>query len=70
MFMVMINSTLQVKEANVLFIDNPVGAGYSYVDYKEALTTDVQQITDDLMVVIRTFIGNFPEFRVSASVAN
>lgn len=55
--------TTWVKEANVLFIDNPVGAGYSYVDSLDALTTDVQQVTDDLMVVIRTFMDNFPEFR-------
>ena len=56
----------QVKEVNVLFVDNPVGSGYSYVDFNEALTTDVQQITNDLTTVLTTFMEYFPQFRVGA----
>jgi len=56
-------NTTWVKEVNVLFVDNPVGSGYSYVDYNEALTTDVQQITDDLTTVLKTFMDSFPQFR-------
>jgi serine carboxypeptidase 1 len=51
-----------VKEANILFIDNPVGAGYSYVDELPYLTTTTEEITDDLLVVFRTFLDTHPEF--------
>ena len=30
-----------IKEANLLFVDNPVGCGYSYVRDPEALTTNI-----------------------------
>jgi len=56
--------TWQVNEASVLFIDNPVGSGYSYVDDLSLLTTDVQQISDDLTQLIRRFMITYPEFKV------
>jgi serine carboxypeptidase 1 len=52
-----------VRLANILFIDNPVGAGYSYVDSNE-YTTDVTQIAVDLVTMWRAFLVYFPEFQV------
>lgn len=57
------NTVKQVRLANVLFIDNPVGAGYSYVDSNE-YTTDVTQIAIDLVTMWRAFLVYFPEFQV------
>ena len=34
-------STTWLQAANVLFVDNPVGAGYSYVTDSDAFTTNV-----------------------------
>lgn len=34
-------NTTWLKEANLLFVDNPVGAGYSYVTRDDAYTTNV-----------------------------
>lgn len=34
-------NTTWIKEANVLFVDNPVGCGYSFVDDPAALTTNI-----------------------------
>ena len=34
-------NTTWLRAANVLFVDNPVGAGYSYVTDKSAFTTNV-----------------------------
>ncbi len=34
--------SMQVRAASVLFVDNPVGTGYSYTDTEDALTKDVQ----------------------------
>jgi len=55
-------NTTWVNQASVLFVDNPVGAGYSYVDNETALTTDVQQITTDLIVVLKAVLDESPEF--------
>ena len=52
-----LNTTLQPREytwlnkVNLLFIDNPVGAGYSYVDDISLLTTNVSQISADLLTI-------------------
>jgi len=55
--------TTWVNQSSVLFIDNPVGSGYSYVDNLDALTTDVQEITDDLIVVLKAVLEESPEFQ-------
>lgn len=52
-----------VKDANVLFIDNPVGTGYSYVDNLADLTTDNRQIALDLVELMRGFYNTLPEFK-------
>jgi len=57
----------QVNEANVLFIDNPVGSGYSYVDDMSLLTTDIDQISHDLAQFTRQFMIRHPEFKVVMS---
>lgn len=51
------------KDMNVLFIDNPVGSGFSFVDNLELLTKNNQQISDDLIVFMRKFMAKHPEFQ-------
>ena len=53
-----------MKEANVLFVDNPVGSGYSYVDNASLLTTDIHQTTYDLTQFTMQFMIRYPEFKV------
>jgi len=45
-----------------MFIDNPVGAGYSYVDNLNQLCTDVQCIATDLVEFMKLFYVKYPEF--------
>lgn len=52
--------------ANVLFVDNPVGTGYSYVDIDAAYTTDVTQIANDLVSLFQAFLKKYPIFEVCA----
>lgn len=54
--------------ASILFIDNPVGTGYSYVTHDSAFTTDVQQIAQDLMTTITAFLEQLPDFQVEELV--
>ncbi|KAF2898896.1 hypothetical protein ILUMI_07279 [Ignelater luminosus] len=51
-----------VKDVNVLFIDNPVGTGFSYTDSLSALTTTNQQIAEDLVACLEGFYRRHPEF--------
>ncbi len=53
-----------MQSANVLFIDQPVGTGYSYVDDPSAYTTDVEEIATDLITLLTTFMELVPEFQV------
>ncbi|KAJ8251638.1 hypothetical protein GJAV_G00223510 [Gymnothorax javanicus] len=56
-------NTTWVSAANVLFVDNPVGTGYSYTDTEEALTKDVAMIAADMMVLLKTFFKELTEFQ-------
>lgn len=47
---------------NTLFIDNPVGSGFSYVTANRYLTTDNHQIARDLIETLRGFYKARPEF--------
>ncbi|CAG9130065.1 unnamed protein product [Plutella xylostella] len=51
-----------VNDFNVLFLDNPVGTGFSYVDDLSYLTTDNEQIADDFVAFMRGFYLKHPEF--------
>lgn len=51
-----------VRNYNVLFIDNPVGTGYSYVDNDSALTRSNKEIALDLVELMRGFYKHSPEF--------
>ncbi|XP_076852881.1 retinoid-inducible serine carboxypeptidase isoform X1 [Brachyhypopomus gauderio] len=55
--------TSWVNAANVLFVDNPVGTGYSYTDSMDALTTDVSMVAADMMVLLQNFFSQKPEFQ-------
>lgn len=52
-----------VKNANVMFIDNPVGTGFSYVDSNSLLATTNQEIADDLVEMMRGFYEKLPQFK-------
>ncbi|XP_063443920.1 retinoid-inducible serine carboxypeptidase-like [Mytilus trossulus] len=51
-------NTTWLKLASLLYVDNPVGAGYSYVDSDDALTTDVSMIAADMIVLLTTFFNS------------
>lgn len=46
----------------VLFVDNPVGTGFSYVDDERYLTTDNKQIALDLVALLKGVYEKLPEF--------
>nr|AEE62385.1 unknown [Dendroctonus ponderosae] len=54
-------NTSWVKYANVLFVDNPVGTGFSYVNSNEFATTN-QQIAQDFVELLQGFYQALPQF--------
>nr|XP_022907640.1 retinoid-inducible serine carboxypeptidase-like [Onthophagus taurus] len=52
-----------VKDANVIFVDNPVGTGFSYVESPTQLTTTNKEIADDFVELLRGFYEKYPEFK-------
>ncbi|XP_043496527.1 retinoid-inducible serine carboxypeptidase-like [Polistes fuscatus] len=51
-----------VKDYNVLFIDNPVGTGFSYVEKSEAYARTNKQIAIDLVECMKGFLKKLPKF--------
>lgn len=57
-------NTTWLQVASLLFVDNPVGTGYSYVDGKQYYTHDVAGIAQDMMVTLQTFfMQKAPQFQ-------
>ncbi|KAK6049298.1 serine carboxypeptidase [Cooperia oncophora] len=57
------NMATWLQVADLVYVDNPVGAGFSYVDEESALTTDVAQIGQDLLAWLRYFLVLHSEYR-------
>ncbi|TRY59609.1 hypothetical protein DNTS_003892 [Danionella cerebrum] len=55
--------TSWVRASSVLFVDNPVGTGYSYTDSEDALTKDVGMVASDMMVLLKAFFSLKKEFQ-------
>ena len=47
--------------ANVLFVDNPVGTGFSYVD-TDSYVHELQDMADHFMIFLEKFFELFPQF--------
>jgi len=45
----------QLQAASLLFVDNPVGTGFSYVDDHQYYTHDVAGITADMLTLLKAF---------------
>ena len=55
-------NTTWIQETNLLFVDNPVGAGFNYVTDPAAYANNVTQFADDLLVVLKAFLRNLTIF--------
>ncbi|EIW74533.1 serine carboxypeptidase [Coniophora puteana RWD-64-598 SS2] len=50
------------ENANVFFIDQPVGVGFSYADYGESVST-TEEAAKDIAAFVSIFFENFSQFR-------
>ncbi|CAH2291846.1 retinoid-inducible serine carboxypeptidase isoform X1 [Pelobates cultripes] len=56
-------NTTWVKEASVLFVDNPVGTGFSYTTNDDAFAKDVSTVSADMIVLLKDFFNSKTEFQ-------
>ncbi|XP_069511051.1 retinoid-inducible serine carboxypeptidase [Ambystoma mexicanum] len=56
-------NTTWVREASVLFVDNPVGTGFSYTNDSEAYAKDIDTVASDMLVLLKVFFNSHPEFQ-------
>lgn len=47
--------------ANLLFVDNPVGTGFSYVD-TDSYVHDLNEMADQMVIFLKKFFALFPEY--------
>ncbi|XP_020507248.1 retinoid-inducible serine carboxypeptidase [Labrus bergylta] len=55
--------TSWVQAASVLFVDNPVGTGFSYTDGPGGYATDVSMVASDMLVLLQHFFKDKAEFQ-------
>lgn len=48
-----------------MFVDNPVGTGFSYTDRPDGYATNVAMVASDMLVLLKQFFTDKPEFHVS-----
>ncbi|XP_059473391.1 retinoid-inducible serine carboxypeptidase-like isoform X2 [Neocloeon triangulifer] len=56
-------NTSWVHHVNILYLDNPVGAGYSYVDDLKDLANNATGIALDLVSFMKLFYEKYPDFK-------
>ncbi|XP_078064068.1 retinoid-inducible serine carboxypeptidase, partial [Mustelus asterias] len=56
-------NTTWVKAASLLFVDNPVGTGYSYTTKADAFAKDLSMVVTDMMVLLKEFFKMKLEFQ-------
>ncbi|XP_028310554.1 retinoid-inducible serine carboxypeptidase [Gouania willdenowi] len=52
-----------VQAAHVLFVDNPVGTGFSYSEDIDGFATNVSTVASDMMELLRNFFNERSEFQ-------
>ncbi|XP_053426366.1 retinoid-inducible serine carboxypeptidase [Nycticebus coucang] len=55
--------TTWLQAASLLFVDNPVGTGFSYVNSSDAYAKDLATVASDMMVLLKTFFDCHKEFQ-------
>lgn len=56
---------VQLQAASILFVDNPVGAGFSYVDDCSMFAKNLSAVVSDMIVFLGEFFKSRTEFQVS-----
>jgi len=50
------------KKANLLFVDNPVGTGFSFADYTRDMVTDETEVASQMLTFLTEFMQLYPQY--------
>ncbi|XP_053563329.1 retinoid-inducible serine carboxypeptidase [Bombina bombina] len=56
-------NTTWLQAASLLFVDNPVGTGFSYTTDSSAFAKDVDTVAADMIVLLKEFFNSKPQFQ-------
>nr|XP_033815927.1 retinoid-inducible serine carboxypeptidase isoform X2 [Geotrypetes seraphini]XP_033815928.1 retinoid-inducible serine carboxypeptidase isoform X2 [Geotrypetes seraphini] len=56
-------NTTWLQAVNLLFVDNPVGSGFSYTNDTNAFAKDLATVSADMLVFLKAFFKNKTEFQ-------
>jgi len=59
---VTINEFAWNSVANIIFVDQPVGTGWSYADHPDDYTHNEAQVAEDMYEFLQTFMTQFPQY--------
>jgi len=51
------------NEYNVMYVDNPVGTGFSYTESKDGFVTNQKEVGEDLLTFLTKFYELYPKFQ-------
>ncbi|XP_072502878.1 retinoid-inducible serine carboxypeptidase [Notamacropus eugenii] len=58
--------TTWLQSASLLFVDNPVGTGFSFVNQSDAYAQNLDMVASDLLVLLQNFFEARPEFQTNS----
>lgn len=53
------------RNSSVIFVDNPVGTGFSYTEHTDCYATEQTQVGRDLLNALEQFFQLFPEYKAN-----
>ncbi|XP_006271289.2 retinoid-inducible serine carboxypeptidase isoform X1 [Alligator mississippiensis] len=56
-------NTTWLQAASILFVDNPVGSGFSYANDSSAFAKDLATVASDMLVLLKEFFKSKAEFQ-------
>ncbi|XP_049627996.1 retinoid-inducible serine carboxypeptidase [Suncus etruscus] len=56
-------ATTWLQSASLLFVDNPVGTGFSYVNKSNAYAKDLAMVASDMLVLLKSFFSCHKDFQ-------
>ncbi|XP_027726312.1 retinoid-inducible serine carboxypeptidase [Vombatus ursinus] len=55
--------TTWLQSASLLFVDNPVGTGFSFANQSDAYAKNLDMVASDMLVLLQNFFDARPEFK-------
>nr|XP_008165780.1 retinoid-inducible serine carboxypeptidase isoform X1 [Chrysemys picta bellii] len=56
-------NTTWLQAASLLFVDNPIGTGFSYTNDSDAFAKDLSTVSSDMLVLLKEFFRSMKEFQ-------